>query len=148
MSLSKRHLSRHKKPIDFNPDSLARALEEACPEALFAFLFGSSINGHVSVGSDLDLALFINGRMSLDLLDRVQSAVVERFLPGVHCDIGSLRNAEPIYRFEALKGRLLFTRDSEVYLRFFSLTCREYESQIHDYARQHRYRMANHDSRA
>ncbi len=147
MSLTNRHLSRHKKPIDFDPDSLALALEEACPEALFAFLLGSSINGHVSVGSDLDLALFMNGKMSLNLLDRVQT-VVERFLPGVHCDIGSLRNAEPIYRFEALKGRLLFTRDSEVYLRFFSLTCREYESQIHDYARQHRYRMANHDSRA
>jgi hypothetical protein len=147
MSLTKRHLSRHKKPIDFDPDSLALALQEACPEAIFGFLLGSSKDGHVSVGSDVDLALFMNGKMSLDLLDRVQ-AVVERFLPGVHCDIGSLRHAEPIYRFEALKGRLLFTRDREAYLRFFSLTCREYESQIHDYARQHRYRMANHESRA
>ncbi len=146
MSLTNRHLSRHKKPIDFNPASLARALEEACPEAIFAFLLSSSKDGHVSVGSDVDLALFMNGKMSLDLLDRVQT-VVERFLPGVHCDIGSLRPAEPVYRFEALKGRLLFTRDREAYLRFFSLTSREYETQLYDYDRQHAYRMKNHESR-
>ena len=56
-------------------------------------------------------------------------------------DIGILNGAEPIYRFEALKGRLLFCRDEERYLDFFSLTCREYESQIADYERQRRYRL-------
>ncbi len=145
MSLTKRYLSRHKESIDFDPDYLARALKEACPEAIFALLLGSSKDGHISVGSDVDLALYMNERMSLDLLDRVQS-VVERFMPGVHCDIGSLRYAEPVYRFEALKGRLLFTRDREVYLRFYSLTCREYETQLYEYDRQFAYRMRNHES--
>ena len=60
--------------------------------------------------------------------------------PGAYCDIGFLNHAEPVYRFEALRGRLLFTRNVETYLRFFSLTCREYESQLADYERQYRYR--------
>jgi hypothetical protein len=39
-----------------------------------------------------------------------------------------LNSAEPVYRFEALKGRLLFTRDHDFYIKFFSIASREYES--------------------
>ena len=63
-------------------------------------------------------------------------------VPDVRCDIGILNSAEPIYRFEALKGRLLFARDQERYVTFFSKTCREYESQMFDYERQLKYRRA------
>ena len=62
-------------------------------------------------------------------------------VPGGNGEIGFLNDAEPVYRFEALKGRLLFTRDRNEYLSFFALTCREYESQLVDYERQYRYRM-------
>ncbi len=72
-------------------------------------------------------------------------SAVSEIVPGIECDIGILNNAEPVYRFEALRGKLLFARDYEAYLKFYSLTCREYESQLADYERQHRYRLAAHE---
>ena len=52
---------------------------------------------------------------------------------GVNVDLGVLNEKEPVYRFEALKGRLLFTRDLECRLHFYSLTCREYEHWMFHY---------------
>lgn len=49
--------------------------------------------------------------------------------------------AEPVFRFEALKGRIVLQRDEETWLRFFSVTCREYEAQMFHYVRQRRYRL-------
>jgi len=140
MGLSKRHLSGRAEPIDFDPAALGAALRAACEEIVFALLMGSARDGHVAAGSDIDLALYLEKPASLRLIGHVQE-VTARFAPEVHCDVGFLRNAEPVFRFEALKGRLLFTRDQEVFLHFFSLTCREYESQLVSYARQYSYRM-------
>lgn len=139
MSLSKQYLSSHAKPLRFDVGALAEALKSACPEVSFALLLGSSRDGQVAVGSDLDLALYVEEKPPFELYGRV-AGVAASFAPGVHCDIGILKRAEPVYRFESLKGRLLFARDPETYLRFFSLTCREYESQLADYERQFRYR--------
>jgi predicted nucleotidyltransferase len=126
--------------VHFNPDALARALDAALPEAEFCLLLGSAAGGTVAESSDLDLAFYLNGRPSIEFYRRVSEAVRE-LLPGVTCDTGVLNFAEPVYRFEALKGRLLFTRDEERYVEFFSRTCREYESQMFDYERQLRYRL-------
>ncbi len=103
-----------------------------------AFLLGSARDGTVEPGSDIDIAVKLQGRATLELYDRLLEAVAS-VAPGPHCDVGVL-GAEPVYRFEALKGRLLFARDEESYREFFSLTCRQYEAQMHDYARQLRYR--------
>jgi hypothetical protein len=139
MGLSKKHLSENKQPVCFEPAELASVLRETLPEAEFCFLMGSAMNGTVAVGSDLDLAFYLQGKPSFEFYGRAAEAV-RRLLPDVHCDTGILNNAEPVYRFEALKGRLLFARDQERYPAFFSRTCREYESQMFDYERQWRYR--------
>jgi hypothetical protein len=139
MSVSRQHLSSHQQPVVFDPAALADALDRTCPEVVFALLLGSSRDGHVAVGSDVDVALYVKGKPSFDALSRAAD-VVAGFAPGVHTDVGFLNQAEPVYRFEAIKGRLLFTRDPEAYQRFFSVTCREYESQLADYERQYRYR--------
>jgi predicted nucleotidyltransferase len=128
--------------MDFSVEDLGAAIERACPEVLFAYLMGSAANGHVAVGSDLDVALYVRDRLSWKTLRTVQE-IVDGMLPGVHCDAGALNQAEPIYRFEALKGRRLFVRAPEDFLRFYSLTCREYEDQMADYERQLRYRVEN-----
>jgi predicted nucleotidyltransferase len=141
MSLSKSYLSGHRQPVAFDPEELGAALREACPEVLFAFLLGSSKEGVVAVGSDLDLAVYLDGAVSLNLLSRILDAVCP-FVPNVHVDVGVLNRAEPVYRFEALNGRLLFTRNEETYLRFYSVACREYESQVADYVTQYRYRRS------
>lgn len=124
----------------FSVDDLARRLEAACPEIVLAFLHGSAKDGFVGAKSDIDLALLIDGRPTAGLYHRASDAV---FALGVDAepDIGILNRAEPIYRFEALKGRLLVCRDRERYLEFFSRTCREYEYQIADYDRQRKYRL-------
>jgi hypothetical protein len=88
----------------------------------------------------LDLAVSVESNFTLALMDRI-SVVAQRTLPDVPIDIGCFDRAEPVYRFEALKGRILFARDDERFINAFSLACREYESQMYDYERQAGYRL-------
>jgi len=124
----------------FDVDKLTALLKDKCPQICFALLHGSAKDAQVKHGGDIDLALFIKGKPTLEFYEMVYECA-EAVAPGVQCDIGILNNAEPVYCFEALKGRLLFFRDKEQYLQFFSRTCREYESQVADYQRQQRYRL-------
>ena len=126
--------------MKFDPEKLSNALQASCTEVLFALLHGSAKDGQVNPGSDIDIALYIDGKATLKLYMNAADAV-RQICPDAESDIGILNNAEPIYRFEALKGNLLFNKDMETYLDFFSLTCREYESQMADYQRQRRYRL-------
>ena len=139
MSLSKQCLSTLDRAIVFDVAALGSDLKEACPAVGFALLMGSARDGTVPAGGDLDIALHLGGRPTQGVLLAVVE-VAERQVPGVHCDVGVLDGDEPVYRFEALKGTLLFARDREQYLRFFSVTCREYESQLAESERQYRYR--------
>ena len=126
--------------MKFDRNKLSKALESACPEVVFALLHGSAKDGVVRPGSDVDVALFVEGKSSLDIYQNAYDAI-ESVISGIEPDVGILNNAEPVYRFEALKGRLLFCRDRERYISFFSRTCRQYEFQMADYERQHRYRL-------
>lgn len=126
--------------MKFDCEKLAHAIESACPEVVFALLHGSAQDGHVNDGSDLDIALFVHGPSTLNLYQRAYDAMASA-AADVEPDVGILNNAEPVYRFETLKGKLLFCRDREAYLDFFSKTCRQYEFQMADYERQHRYRL-------
>ena len=127
--------------MKFDREKLSKALQAACPKIVFALLHGSAQEGDIKQGSDLDIALFIDGKLGIELYQQACDAIGS-VIPQAEPDIGILNNAEPVYRFEALKGKLLFSNDMEKYLNFFSLTCREYESQIADYQRQHKYRTA------
>ena len=126
--------------MTFDIDILSKELLQACPNAIFALLHGSAMNGKVAAGSDIDIALYLKNKPELDSYLQAVEAV-EKACPSARADIGILNSADPIYRFEALKGTLLFNHDQETYLHFFSLTCREYESQLADYQRQHKYRI-------
>lgn len=125
----------------FDPDALGRELSRDCPETVFALLHGSARDGRIWPGSDVDIAVWQAGPVTLDQIARIQ-ALLDHLVPGVRLDLGRLNGADPVYRFEALRGRLLFCRDRETYYRFFSLACREYESQMASYERQRRYRSA------
>ncbi|MBN1556401.1 MAG: nucleotidyltransferase domain-containing protein [Phycisphaerae bacterium] len=129
------------KIMNFDVEQLAAVLETACPEAIFALLHGSAKDGRVGPGSDIDIALYLEGESNLDLYRRAQEAV-DSVCSEAEADIGILNRAEPVYRFEALRGRLLFCRDRETYLTFFTRTSREYELQMADYERQRNYRLA------
>jgi predicted nucleotidyltransferase len=126
--------------MKFDCDKLANSLELACPEIIFALLHGSAKDGSIKAGGDLDIALFVDTSPTLDFYQKTYDAI-SSVIPVVEPDVGILNHAEPVYRFEALKGKLLFCRDKETYLDFFPRTCREYEFQMADYQRQHRYRL-------
>jgi predicted nucleotidyltransferase len=126
--------------MKFDCDQLAEALESTCPEVIFALLHGSAKDGYIKPGSDLDIALWVNGEPSLDIYQRAYDAIGS-VAADAEPDVGILNRAEPVYRFEALKGKLLFCRDRDLYVDFFSRTCRAYEFQMADYERQHRYRL-------
>jgi len=85
------------------------------------------------------MAFYLREKPTFDFYSNVEE-IAGDFFPTVRCDTGILNSAEPVYRFEALKGRLLFARDQERYASFFSQACREYESQMFDYERQRCYR--------
>jgi len=142
MSLSKHHLDSIDRPVCFQPDALADDLRATLPEVVFALLHGSARDGVVPPHADLDLAIYLTApaRASLELFNRITTACIPH-VGQIRCDVGILNHAESVFRFEALKGRLLFARDQEAWLRFYSITCREYEHQLFDYERQLRYRL-------
>lgn len=141
MGIVNAYLNRHAAAVDFDVDALSDALRRGLPQVEFCLLLGSAVDGIVRPHSDLDLAFYLDERGKADckFYDAVFD-IVEAVIPGIACDIGILNKAEPVFCFEALKGRLLFSRNMECYLRFYSLTCREYESQMQSYERQLRYR--------
>ncbi len=141
MGISKRYLEYNHLPINFSVEALAAAVKEASADVVFAYLLGSAKAGVVKAYSDLDIAVYLSGDARWELYEEAQDAV-RRVVGDVRCDLGILNRAEPVYRYDALTGRLLFTRDEETWLRFYSVTCREYEHQLFDYEKQRRYRLA------
>ena len=105
-------------------------------------VFGSSADGMVRPGGDLDVAVWLAEAeaTNVDRLLRIVGAIEDAF--GVVCDLTVLNTAGPVLRHEALKGRVLFVRqDSEEGFRdFYARTCAEYEGLMAWRARQLAYR--------
>lgn len=139
MGISRKHLAENYVPVDFDPEHLASELRDKLPEVDFCFLMGSAVSGVVDAYSDLDLAFYVKEKVGFAFYGKV-AEIVHELAPDVRADVGILNSSEPVYRYQALNGRLLFARDKEHYIDFFSRTCREYESQMFDYERQLRYR--------
>ncbi len=70
----------------------------------------------------------------------VRNRCSERSAGAVRCDLGIRNSAEPLFRFEALKGRLHFSREGEAWLQFHSRICRESEHHLHRCERRRLYR--------
>lgn len=92
-----------------------------------ALVFGSSVNGTIRAGSDLDIAvLFHNppkGEKKIEYYSKLcdVNSKIERI------DFVVLNGANEILAFEALKGEYLCKNDVEKTAAYFSLTCRMYE---------------------
>ena len=129
-------------PQKINIKSLARDLKEAFPEILFAFLFGSSKTGIAETGSDIDLAVYFSKNTSINNLIPSIMELFDSVAPGIRCDITILNTAGPLIAHEALRGTELFIRDDEmdIYVEYYSLTCRLYEEQIWWMKKQLEYR--------
>jgi uncharacterized protein len=94
-----------------------------------AWVFGSGKEGNIRPGGDLDFGVLFVNKPSLDerveLLSGLQQALQ---FDGI--DLVVLNTASPITRFEAVSGRLIFSRDPGVQAEFVSLTAREYEYEM------------------
>jgi predicted nucleotidyltransferase len=105
MGISRKHLAENFVPVHFDPEQLAAVLEEQLPEVDFCFLMGSAVSGTVKAYSDLDLAFYLYEKPSYGFYGKAMD-IVRSVVPDMRCDIGVLNSAEPVYRFEVLKGKL------------------------------------------
>lgn len=141
MSRGKREmiLARYaRRATTFDPQALGAALESECSFLDFAFVMGSARDGRVPAGGDIDLAVYFHACSLIDW-DRISAimSVVEGRYPHTEVDVGILNTAGVIYRFESLRGRLLFVRAAalDAYAAFYALACREYEDTLAMFAR-------------
>lgn len=113
--------------LDFQ--QLADALS-ADPRVVFATLFGSSRDGTVNPGSDVDVGvLFATPLSPVEFFDFYVD-LTARLSTISELDLVDLNSANTILAFEALCGRRLFVRNPERLAEFSSYTARQYEDDM------------------
>jgi uncharacterized protein len=111
----------------FNVDfQSARQVFADVPIVIAAWIFGSGVDGEMRPGSDLDIGVLFDSPPTLDeRLDLLMA--LQQAMDFEEVDLVVLNGASPITRFEAVSGRLIFSRDTGIRAEFVSLTAREYE---------------------
>ena len=124
----------------FDSSILSTLLLSRFQDIPFAYLFGLSKGGTIKAGSDVDVAFYYTGNESLIKFEIDEE--FEKAIPGVIFDLVELQKADPILAFEVLHGTKLFVRPEaiELFLHFYSLTCRRYEDRIYWMNKQLSYR--------
>lgn len=114
----------------FSIEKLAKILKQRVVEIDFALIFGSARHGKIKKGSDIDIAVYLNTDISMELFLKIVREVEE--VTQCRCDLNILNTSSAILCFEALKGKVLFIRDHkiDVYAEFYSRTCRKYEDKM------------------
>jgi len=119
--------------MKYDRNILAEILK-TIPEIAFAYLFGSAQNGTINKGSDLDIAVYLieegkneneKTELRLKILRMLESAV-----PGFdNFDLVVLNETSTIMGMQVLQGTLLFVKPEheDLYVDFYSYTCRKYE---------------------
>lgn len=102
----------------------------ADPRIVFAVLFGSSRDGTVRPGSDVDIGVLLDPALQPLDFYRFYVAMTARLKDIPELDLVDLNHAGTILAFEALCGRRLFVRDADAVATFSSRVAREYESDM------------------
>lgn len=110
-------------------EALAGALSED-PRVILAVLFGSSRNGVVRDGSDVDIGVLLSEDLSPEAFYEFYRQVATRLAAIPELDLVDLNHANSILAFEALCGRRLLVRDAEAVAAFSSRVAREYEDDM------------------
>lgn len=101
---------------------------------LAAWHFGSTLEGSIRPGADVDIGVFFVRMPTLDELAVLRSALQDA-LTFDEIDLVVLNEASPILRFEAISGHPVYTSDLEARATFASLTAREYEDEMAQWRR-------------
>lgn len=126
----------------FDIEKIGIELKELCPNILFAYLFGSSQKGIIQSDSDIDIAIYLaDTNKKMNTLSTVFS-IMETNAGNTPVDVIILNEASNFISFEALRGIKLFLREEAIdfHAFFYSITCREYESEKYWMQQQLRYR--------
>jgi predicted nucleotidyltransferase len=128
------------KTIDIQ--QLAQIIQENFRDIAFAYLFGSSQDGIVKQGSDVDIAVYYTGN-DLFIRFRIEEQLEKVTGREIPIDIVELQKTSNIVlAFEILQGKLLFVRDEcmDEYIDFYTRTCRKHEDEIYWMRKQLEYR--------
>jgi predicted nucleotidyltransferase len=125
---------------EINIPEIASAIKKNFPEIPFAHIFGSSADGIVTSGSDIDIAIWYNGSdpfIKVKVLETLESIV-----NNIPVDIINICNTDPLLAHEALAGRVLFIREDKktLYASVYSKIASEYEDKIYWIQKQLQYR--------
>jgi predicted nucleotidyltransferase len=137
---TKRHAMIHTSPLpDGTADRLAtlgQALE-ACPDVVFAYLFGTAARGPLQPLSDVDVAVFLDERVDAGAGGRAVFQVVSAHLKTDEVDVIVLNTAPVAVVGRILAGRhVLCDRDPFRRQRFESRALREF-CDFRTFERQH-----------
>ena len=107
----------------------SREVFEQTPNVVAAWIFGSAQQGQLGPDSDIDIGVLFAKTPTLDELLSLIGALQAVFHSD-DVDLVTLNGASSILRFEAISGRLLFSRDEARRVAFVSLTSRQYEDDM------------------
>lgn len=110
-------------------DAVAAALAEDS-RVILVVLFGSSRDGVVRNGSDVDIGVLLSEDHPPQAFYEFYLATATRLAAIPELDLVDLNHANSILAFEALCGRRLLVRDAEVVAAFSSRVAREYEDDM------------------
>jgi uncharacterized protein len=113
------------------------------PDIRFALLFGSAASAKQRPDSDIDIALYVDARLTARERFDVRLKAIELLADLGDPDITILNDAPALLAHRALQGKLLFTVDRVDFVRFFVKTMAASEDErhfreIHDKARLRR----------
>ena len=123
------NLKQQAVKVDFNKLSefFIRDKNVAC-----AIVFGSSQNGSIAPGSDLDIGILFQNppKNSIEEFDYYRKLCDHTDFADV-VDMVVMNNANEILAFEILNGRYVDKKDPEKNAEFFSYICRVYEDTMY-----------------
>jgi len=94
---------------------------------IFAYLFGSHARGEAGKLSDIDVAVYLDPSLPKDAMwDTFLDIVSHLSFRDVEVDVILLNTASYRLAFEALRGKLLFSRDEGMRKEFIYRTLRTY----------------------
>jgi predicted nucleotidyltransferase len=121
---------------------LTEIIRDKFPDIAFAYLFGSSQEGVVKQGSDLDIAVYYKGD-DIFIRFRLEEQLEQVIGNGIYIDVVELQKIDnTVLAFEALSGKQLFVRDEciDEYADFYVRICRKYEDEMYWMKKQLKYR--------
>ena len=95
-------------------------------DVLIIFMFGSSVKGHLTEDSDIDIAILFKELPDLYAINQIRDELSNLIKREV--DVVVLNNSSPIIRMQVLKnGVLLINKNKAIYNDFFVRTVKEYD---------------------